>query len=127
MTVAILGRTILGMTSVDTAEEVWTVDAIIGTNVHNILWRRRIVQREFARNLRISDSVLSKRLRGQSAWSAQDLVDVANLLGVEPSKLLEQPTVAKFPQQVPPFSDEMGVPGVRRSLRVVRDLDPHTS
>lgn len=81
------------MTSVDTARVVWSADAIVGSNVHAILWQRRISQKEFADKLGISDSVLSKRLRGVSAWSVQDMLDVASLLGIEPEKLLKVPTV----------------------------------
>lgn len=68
-----------------------SVDAVIGENVHALLWHRRTVQRAFAASLGISPSVLSKRLRGTSAWSAADVALAAGLLGVAPGRLYEKP------------------------------------
>lgn len=105
-------------------EEPAEADVNIGQNVHAILWKRGIRQKVFAQQLGISDSVLSKRLRGTSAWSAQDVLDVSRLLGVEIAKLYEQVTVAKVslqlaasnpkPNRTPRQSPVMGlVPPVR--------------
>jgi len=66
-----------------------SADAVIGRNVHEIIWLRRMKQRALARALHLSDSTLSKKLRGESSWSAQQVQDVATFLGVSPGRLYE--------------------------------------
>ena len=58
------------------------IDALIGQRVHHVLWRRKIQQRELAEALGITQSTLSRRLRGESAWFAGDLVALADRLDV---------------------------------------------
>jgi transcriptional regulator with XRE-family HTH domain len=58
------------------------IDVLIGQRVHHVLWRRKIQQRELATTLGITQSTLSRRLRGESAWFAGDLVALADALGV---------------------------------------------
>jgi transcriptional regulator with XRE-family HTH domain len=58
------------------------IDVLIGQRVHHVLWRRKLQQRELASALGITQSTLSRRLRGESAWFAGDLVAVADALGV---------------------------------------------
>ena len=58
------------------------IDALIGQRVHHVLWRRKIPQTELAATLGITQSTLSRRLRGESAWFAGDLVALSEALGV---------------------------------------------
>ena len=58
------------------------IDVLIGQRVHHVLWRRKLQQRELAAALGITQSTLSRRLRGESAWFAGDLVAVADALDV---------------------------------------------
>jgi len=58
------------------------IDVLIGQRVHHVLWRRKLQQREVASALGITQSTLSRRLRGESAWFAGDLVVLAETLGV---------------------------------------------
>lgn len=63
------------------------VDAVIGKNVHDLLWQRRMRQRPLANAIGLSASVLSKKLRGESEWSATQVAQVAAVLGVSPGAL----------------------------------------
>lgn len=68
-----------------------TVDAYIGEQVHLWLFRRRMMQAELADYLGITSSVLSKKIRGHSAWSAAQVSTAAMVLGVPIAVLYEQP------------------------------------
>lgn len=59
-----------------------SVDELIGERVHTIMWRSKIPQKEIGALLGIDQSAVSKKLRGQRAWSADDLVRVARRLNV---------------------------------------------
>ena len=64
------------------------VDAAIGRQVHELLWTRGIRQQPVYTALGISRSALTKKMRGEIRWYAEDLVIVAGLLGVPPGDLL---------------------------------------
>lgn len=70
------------------------VDETIGLNVHSLLYRQKTRHKELALVLGITPSVLSKKLRGDSAWSARQVSETAYFLGVEPGRLY-QPTVPR--------------------------------
>jgi transcriptional regulator with XRE-family HTH domain len=72
------------------------VDEAIGFNVHALLYRRKASQKQLALALGITPSVLSKKLRGDSAWSARQVSVAANYLDVEPGRLFTQSTVCKL-------------------------------
>ena len=54
----------------------------IGERVHREMWRRRITQTALAERLELSQSSISRKLRGERAWDADDLAPVAEILGV---------------------------------------------
>lgn len=71
------------------APDIPDVDETIGRNVHYLLWQRRLTQLSVARSLGLTPSVLSKKLRGASGWSAKQVAAVAALLDVRAGELYE--------------------------------------
>lgn len=65
-----------------------SVDVSIGRQVHELLWTRGVRQQPVYEALGIGRSTLTKKLRGEIRWYAEDLVVVAGLLGVAPGDLL---------------------------------------
>lgn len=63
-------------------------DALIGENVHQILWRRRIPQSLAARRTGMTGATLSRKLRGERAWYATELMDLSGYLDVPLDDLL---------------------------------------
>lgn len=59
----------------------------IGANVRAEMSRRDVKQSALAERLGIPQSSVSSRLRGSTSWSASELAQVADLLGVPVSKL----------------------------------------
>ena len=51
------------------------VDAAIGERLHLWMWRNRINQAELAGRLEMTQSSLSRKLRGVSPWSAMRSID----------------------------------------------------
>lgn len=70
------------------------IDQTIGFNVHGLLYRRRNSQTQLALALGITPSVLSKKLRGESSWSAKQVAVTAAFLNVEPGRLYAEVTAA---------------------------------
>jgi transcriptional regulator with XRE-family HTH domain len=64
-----------------------TTDEVIGANCHELMWRKRVKQSEMCEAMGLSRSSLNKKLRGQVAWSAQDIDKAARFLGEEPGRL----------------------------------------
>lgn len=71
------------------AEPRINVNEVIGQNVHWLLWRKRGTQRALAAVLGVEPSVMSKKLRGTSAWSAQQVFTAAQFLDSSVAKLYE--------------------------------------
>ena len=71
------------------------IDVLIGQRVHHVLWRRKLQQRDVAAAMGITQSTLSRRLRGESAWFAGDLVALAEVLGVSVGWLFGEETVVR--------------------------------
>ena len=67
------------------------MDALVGERVMILMFRKRISQVAMARQLRIDQSALSRKLRGERAWSVDDLRQVALLLKIPLSDLLPGP------------------------------------
>ena len=63
----------------------------IAGNVRAEVARRRVSQAAIAEHLGLSQPGVSRRLRGVTAFSAAELVAVAELLGVTAASLLEDP------------------------------------
>ncbi len=58
------------------------LEAAIGKRVHDLIWDRRTTNVAVARAIGITSSVMSKKLRGESAWSARQVKRAAAYLGV---------------------------------------------
>lgn len=70
-----------------------TTDAKIGERVHQLIWRQRRTQSAVAIAIGVTGSVLSKKLRGDSAWSATQVQAAAAALGVSVGSLYGEVTV----------------------------------
>ncbi|WP_367147245.1 helix-turn-helix domain-containing protein [Microbacterium proteolyticum] len=69
-----------------------SLDAEIGERVHRLIWRQRISQTAFAANLGISQSTMSKKMRGERPWYAPELQTAASVLGVTVGYLFGEST-----------------------------------
>lgn len=59
-------------------------DERLGEAIHQVMWRRKITQTEFAaRVLGITQSALSQKLRGKRPFLAEELAAVADELGLD--------------------------------------------
>ncbi len=77
----------------------------IGIAVQSAMFRRRFKNKDLAMALGITPSVASKKLRGDVAWSVQDLFAAAEMLQLDPRGLLPSRN-AKNPDQI----DLVGIP-----------------
>ena len=60
----------------------------VSARIRNLLFQEDISQAELAREVGLSASVMSSRLRGKSAFSAQEIKDIATVLNVSTDYLL---------------------------------------
>lgn len=74
--------------TVQPTTETASIDALLGERVHQEMWRRRVSQTTMAPFLGVTQSVLSRKLRGAVSWSVADLYAAASVLAVEPETLL---------------------------------------
>jgi len=65
-----------------------SIDVAIGDRAHQIMWRRRMTANGLGKALGISGATLGRKLRGSIAWSAADVLLVADVLDVDPADLL---------------------------------------
>lgn len=79
----------------------------IGIAVQSAMFRRRFKNKHLAMALGVTPSVASKKLRGDVAWSVQDLFAAAEMLQLDPRGLLPSRN-AEDPGQV----DLAGIPSV---------------
>lgn len=84
------------MTVATAAIDAEAIDQTIGFNVHALLYRRKSNQKQLALVLGVTPSVLSKKLRGESSWSARQVALTAVFLDVEPGRLFIATTPAKM-------------------------------
>lgn len=61
----------------------------IASNIRAELGRKRISQRELARQLGISPTAMHMRLRGETRIPSDELVQIAQLLELDPAELLK--------------------------------------
>ncbi|HSU37665.1 MAG TPA: helix-turn-helix transcriptional regulator [Propionibacteriaceae bacterium] len=76
------------MTTNPAGDPVLSADALLGAKIHQTMFLKRMSQTKLAPKIGISQSVLSKKLRGQVPWSVTELLYAANALGVDPGELL---------------------------------------
>lgn len=72
------------------------VDATIGHNVFELMFVRRIKQNRMSQALGISTSVMGKKLRGETTWTAGQIQAAAECLDVEPGRLFQSVTNRAF-------------------------------
>lgn len=65
------------------------VDATIGHNVFELMFVRRIKQNRMSQALGISTSVMGKKLRGETTWTAGQIQAAAECLDVHPGRLFQ--------------------------------------
>ena len=58
------------------------MDAVIGRRVHQLMWDRKITQTALAKKIGVHQTALSKKLRGERGWSADELMLVASGLHI---------------------------------------------
>ena len=69
----------------------YTVNEAIGSIVNQYLFDRRLTKTRLASALGIAQTNASKKVRGNVGWSAEDLIETADLLEVEVQDLLPTP------------------------------------
>jgi transcriptional regulator with XRE-family HTH domain len=67
---------------------IMSIDAMVGETLHMRMWQKKVPQTRLADRLGISQSTLSKKLRGQVKWSLDELYVVARALDVDVRDLL---------------------------------------
>lgn len=60
----------------------------VGRQVHNLLWDKRIRNKQLAAHLGISESTLSKKIRGDRPWTLDEVLSTAEFLDVPLTDLL---------------------------------------
>lgn len=68
-----------------------TDDEQIGELVHAEMWRQRVPQVHLARALGITQTAVSRKIRGDRPWSAREVMAAARLLKVPTTALLPRP------------------------------------
>lgn len=80
------------------------VETQIGERVHQLMWRRRVLQKELGEHMGISQTTISKKLRGERAFSNAELIAVARFFNVSVATLFGEKE--KDPAVTPGPSDE---------------------
>ena len=65
-----------------------SLDVAVGRRVHHLMWDRRITQTALGRALKIDQSGVGRRLRGETGWTLDHLAAAANALGTTMGYLL---------------------------------------
>lgn len=65
-----------------------SVNALVGERVHQALWRRKITQTQFAPMLGVTQSALSRKMRGERAFGVDELLDISEYLDIPITDLL---------------------------------------
>lgn len=69
------------------------IDQAIGAVVHGIMWDKQLQQIDVGPRSGMTQTTLSKKLRGQRPWSAEDIVKVAAAIGEDPADVWSQAMV----------------------------------
>ncbi|OZE89945.1 hypothetical protein CH298_13250 [Rhodococcoides fascians] len=65
-----------------------SVNELVGERVHQALWRRKITQTQFGPKLGITQSALSKKMRGERAFGVDELLEISAFLDIPITDLL---------------------------------------
>jgi transcriptional regulator with XRE-family HTH domain len=68
-----------------------TTDVLIGERIHQIMWRQRMTQGQLAARLGLTQTGVSRKIRGERPWFARELLQVAAALNTQVSALLPNP------------------------------------
>lgn len=66
------------------------MDVVIGRRVHHLMWERRLSQTAFAPQIGMTQNTLTRKLRGERGWSADEIAAAAQVLEVEVGYLFKQ-------------------------------------
>lgn len=78
-----------------------SVDEVIGRNVHQIMWDKRIQHRPVYEAMGVTRGSLHKKMRGEVAWLARDIEAAAQVLEVDPGVLfVPAPRIGGVPDRV---------------------------
>ena len=67
-----------------------SLDAVVGRNVHVIMWERKMTQTALGGMIGTDQSSLGKKLRGERGWSLDEVEQVAAALAVPVSALFDR-------------------------------------
>lgn len=94
-----------------------TTDQQIGERVHQLMWRLRLKQTEVAPLMGLTQSGLSRKMRGVRSWSLDELLQISEILKVPATELLPPEMAAKLLAQA--ISDN----GVTEDIAHVQSSD----
>jgi transcriptional regulator with XRE-family HTH domain len=63
-------------------------DVEIGARVHTVMWRAKVSQVSLAKRLGMTQTAISRKVRGDRPWFASELLEVASALNVPIADLL---------------------------------------
>lgn len=63
---------------------------MVGQSLHVTMWRRGISQARLAERMGVTQGTLSRKLRGKSPWTIEEVYQAAAALGADPKDLLPQ-------------------------------------
>ena len=79
--------------------EAQPADVAIGERVHQLLWRSKTSQNRFAPTIGMTQAALSRKIRGERPWYADELIAIARHFDVSVGSLFgESGGPAKDPQ-----------------------------
>lgn len=67
-----------------------TVDAEVGKSLHLVMWERGITQEWLARELGVTQSTMSRKIKGRAPWTLAEVYKVAAALDLDPHDLLPE-------------------------------------
>lgn len=84
--------------STEIAPAAENTDATIGERIHALMWRQKISQASFAKTLGVSQSAMSKKLRGERPWYTAELIATADAFNVTVGYLFGETQKAPTPK-----------------------------
>ena len=77
------------------SEGMTNLDTVVGRNIHARMWDARITQTKAAPAIGVTQSALSKKLRGERPWTLDELYAAARVLGCTVDDLLPHEAAAQ--------------------------------
>ena len=103
-------------------------DIVIGDRIHQMMWRQKINQTTLSSRMGLHQTALSKKLRGERGWSADELILVARELKTTVGELFGETTPRnddpwRARRDSNPQPSDPKVRPLRASLRAVTDAE----